>query len=70
MANSDFTSVMFRTCFSVYFQALTMKKLTRKYYNKQITTRDNVNVQSHVQEENKLNSTINANSEWSSHAYI
>ena len=39
-----------------------------KYYNRQITTRDNGNirdngnVQSHDQEESKLNSTINANS--------
>ena len=32
-----------------------------KYYNKQITTRDNGNVQSHDQEESKLSSTINAN---------
>ena len=33
-----------------------------EYYNKRITTRDNGNVQSHDQEESKLNSTINANS--------
>ena len=39
-----------------------MKKLTYKNYSKQITTRDNGNVQSHGQEESKLNSTINANS--------
>ena len=38
-----------------------MKKLSCKYYNKRITTRDNGNVQSHDQEESKLNSTINAN---------
>ena len=38
------------------------KKLRYKYYNKRITTRDNDNVQSHDQEESKLNSTINANS--------
>ena len=38
-----------------------MKILSCKYYNKRITTRDNVNVQSHDQEENKLNSTLNAN---------
>ena len=36
-----------------------MKKLRYKYYNKRITTRDNGNVQSHDQEEIKLNSTIN-----------
>ena len=39
-----------------------MKKLSYKYYNKQITTRDNGNLQSHDQEESKLNSTIIANS--------
>ena len=39
-----------------------MKKLSYKYYNKQITIRDNGNVQSHDQEESKLNSTINTNS--------
>ena len=32
-----------------------------KDYNKWVTTRDNDNVQSHDQEESKLNSTINAN---------
>ena len=32
------------------------------YYIKQITARDNSNVQSHDQEESKLNSTINVNS--------
>ena len=39
-----------------------MKKLSCKYYNKRITTCNNGNVQSHDQEESKLNSTINANS--------
>ena len=39
-----------------------MKKVSYKYYNKRITTRDNGNFQSHDQEESKLNSTINANS--------
>ena len=38
------------------------KKLSYKYYNKQITTRDNGNVQSHDKEESKLNGTITANS--------
>ena len=33
-----------------------------KCYNKQITNRGNSNVQFHDQEENKLNSNINANS--------
>ena len=39
-----------------------MKKLRYKYQNKRITTRDNGNVQSHAQEETKLNIIINANS--------
>ena len=39
-----------------------MKKLSYKDYNKQITTRDNGNIQSHDQKESKLNSTSNANS--------
>ena len=39
-----------------------MKKLRYKYYNKQIATCDNGNVQSRDQEKSKLNSTINANS--------
>ena len=39
-----------------------MKKSSYKYYNKQIATRGNGNVQSHDQEESKLNSTIKANS--------
>ena len=40
-----------------------MKKLSYKDYNKQITTRDSVTVQSHHQDESKLNSPINANSD-------
>ena len=39
-----------------------MKKLSYKYCNKQVTTCDNGNVQSHNKEESKLNSTIPANS--------
>ena len=39
-----------------------MKKVKNKYYNKQITTRDNGNNQSHEQEESKFNHTINTNS--------
>ena len=39
-----------------------MKKLRYKDYNKRITTPDNGNVQSHDQEEIKVNSTINAKS--------
>ena len=39
-----------------------MKKLSYKDYNKQITTCDNGNAQSHDKEESKFNTTINANS--------
>ena len=39
-----------------------VKKVRYKYYNKQITTRDNDHFQSHGQEESKLGSTINTNS--------
>ena len=39
-----------------------MKKLRDKFYNEWVTTRENDNVQSHDQEENKLNSAINAKS--------
>ena len=39
-----------------------MKKLRYKYCNERITNRDNGNVESHDQEESKLNSTIKANS--------
>ena len=39
-----------------------MKKLRYKYYNKETITRDNGDVQSHDQEESKLNSTITVNS--------
>ena len=38
------------------------EKLSYKYYNKRITTRDNGKVQSHDKGESKLNSTITANS--------
>ena len=39
-----------------------VKKLRFQYYNKQITTPKNGNVQSHDQEESNLNSTYKANS--------
>ena len=39
-----------------------MKRLSYKYYNKRITTRDNGNVQFHDQDEGRLNNTITANS--------
>ena len=46
-----------------------MKKLSYKYYNKRITTRDNGNAQSHDHEESKLNRTIDANSGTHTHAH-
>ena len=59
----NFISATLRRCVpSVNFPALMMKKLRYKYYNRRITICDNGNVQSHDQEESKLNSTINANS--------
>ena len=45
----------------VHFQALLMKKLSYKYYNKWITTHDNNDAQSDDPEESKLNN-INTNS--------
>ena len=45
---------------SVHFQALMMKTLRYKCYNKRIKTCDNGNVQSHYKEESTLNSTINS----------
>ena len=62
MTNPYFNSATFRAYFLVHFQALLMKTLRYKYENEQIATRDNGNVQSHDQEESKLNSTINTNS--------
>ena len=47
---------------SVHFQALVMKKLSYKDYNKRITTHDNGNNQSHDQKKSKLNSTSSTNS--------
>ena len=52
---------MFRTCSFSPFQVLMMEKSRYKYYDTRITTFDNGNVQSHDQEESKLNGTINAN---------
>ena len=40
------------------FQSLKKKKSTEKYYNKHISTQDNGNVQTHDQEDSKLNSNI------------
>ena len=53
---------MFWTCFLSPFSSFNDEKLRHKYCNKQIITRDNVNVQSHDQEESKFNSSIIANS--------
>ena len=44
------------------FSSFNNEKLSYKYYKKRITTREKGNVQSHDQEESKLNSTINTNS--------
>ena len=55
--SSDVSDVFLQSIFK-----LNDEKLSYKYYNKRITTRDNGNVQSHDQEESKLSSTINANS--------
>ena len=44
-----------------------MKIIRYKYCNQRITTLENVNFQSHDQEESKLNSIINANS--NAHTY-
>ena len=55
--SSDDSDVFLQSIFK-----LNDEKLSYKYYNKRITTRDNGNVQSHDKEESKLNSTIAANS--------
>ena len=39
-----------------------MKKSSYQYYNNQSTIRENGNVQSHDQEESKLNNSVNAKS--------
>ena len=62
MTNPYFILAAFRTSFwTVHFQALMMKKLRCKYYNKRIINRDTVSAQSHDQ--SKLNGTINVNSD-------
>ena len=48
--------------FCILFSSINDEKLRRKYCNKQITSRDNANVQSHDQEESKLISIIHTNS--------
>ena len=48
-------------CFSP-FSSFKGAKIKLQVLNKWTATRDNGNVQSHDQEESKLNSTVNANS--------
>ena len=48
--------------FCILFSSINDEKLRRKYCNKQITSRDNGNVQSHDQEESKLINIIHTNS--------
>ena len=55
---SDISDVLLQSIFKLNDD----EKLSYKYYNKRITTRDNDNVQSHDKEESKLNSTITATS--------
>ena len=54
---SDVSDVLLQSIFKLNDD----EKLSYKYYNKRITTRDNIKVQSHDKEESKLNSTITAN---------
>ena len=55
---SDVSDVLLQSIFKLNDD----EKLSYKYYNKRITTRDNSKVQSHDKEESKLNRTITANS--------
>ena len=55
---SDVSDVLLQSIFKLNDD----EKLSYKYYNKRITTRDNGKVQSHDKEEIKLNSTITTNS--------
>ena len=55
--SSDVSDVFLQCIFK-----LNDEKLSYKYYNKRIATRDNGNIQSQDKEESKLNSTITANS--------
>ena len=50
---------MLRTCL---FSPFNDEKIKVQYYNKGIRTRENGNVQSHDQEESRLNSAISGNS--------
>ena len=55
---SDVSDVLLQSIFKLNDD----EKLSYKYYNKRIITRDNGKVQSHDKEESELNSTITANS--------
>ena len=57
-----FISAMFWTSFFSPFLSFNDEKLRYKYCNKRITTLANDNLQSHDQEECKLNSIINGSS--------
>ena len=61
LTNPYFPLATFRKCFFSPFSRFNDGKISHKYCNKRITTFDNANVQSHDQEKNKLNSTINVN---------
>ena len=70
MTNPYFIQATFQTCFFIpfsYFNDEKIKLKDYKDYNKQIATCDNSSVQSHDQEESKLNSSINRN--WCSYTY-
>ena len=67
LTNSYSIQVTFRTCFFSPVSSFNDEKIKLQDYNRRITTRDNNNVQSHDQEESKLNSTINAN--WCSYTF-
>ena len=56
--SSDVSDVFLQSIFKLNDK----KKLSYKYYNKGITTRDNGNVQSDDKEESKLNSSITTSS--------
>ena len=65
LTNSYFISATFRTCFFSLFSRFNYdnKKVQVKNYNKLIPAPENSNIQSDDQEECKLNSTIDANSD-------
>ena len=60
--NPCFILATFRTCFFSPLSSLMIKKLSYEYYKKRNASHDNGNVQSHVKEKSKLNSTITTNS--------